>query len=128
EEGEQGFYYVGHCYQYLDDADRAIARYEAFLKEYPRSEYVGYAHLNAIDTLRSAGRLEEAPAWAARPQSHGNQSLTVINGLFQGQQRHVSGSQNPADAGRLRLRPRQFHRAPRPQPERARIDGDDEFI
>jgi len=83
EEGEQGFYYVGHCYQYLDDADRAIARYEAFLKEYPRSEYVGYAHLNAIDTLRSAGRLEEALAWAARAQGNGNEPFTVINGLFQ---------------------------------------------
>lgn len=65
-EGEQGFYYVGHCYQYLGDADRAIARYEEFLRVYPRSEYVGYAHLNAIDTLRTAGRNEEALKWAAR--------------------------------------------------------------
>ncbi|MGE0130720.1 MAG: transglycosylase SLT domain-containing protein [Blastocatellales bacterium] len=83
EEGELGFYYVGHCYQYLDDADRAIARYEAFLKEYPESEYFGYAHLNAIDTLRSAGRLEEALQWAARAQSGGNNSFTVVSGLFQ---------------------------------------------
>jgi soluble lytic murein transglycosylase len=83
DEGEQGFYYVGHCYQYLDDADRAIARYEAFLKEYPKSEYVGYAHLNAIDTLRSAGRPEEALAWAARAQGNGNEPFTVINGMFQ---------------------------------------------
>ena len=27
EEGEQGFYYVGHCYQYLNEADKAVARY-----------------------------------------------------------------------------------------------------
>src|SRR5215813_3843637 len=26
DEGEQGFHYVGHCYQYLGDVDRAIAR------------------------------------------------------------------------------------------------------
>ncbi len=83
EEGEQGFYYVGHCYQYLDDTDRAIARYEAFLNEYPRSEYIGYARLNAIDTLRSAGRLEEALAWAARAQASGNETFIVVNGLFQ---------------------------------------------
>jgi len=83
EEGELGFYYVGHCYQYLDDADRAIARYEAFLKEYPRSEYYGYAHLNAIDTLRSAGRLEEALTWASRAQNNGNEPFVVASGLFQ---------------------------------------------
>ncbi|MGH9768641.1 MAG: tetratricopeptide repeat protein, partial [Blastocatellia bacterium] len=83
EEGEQGFYYVGHCYQYLDDADRAVERYEAFLKEYPRSEYRGYAHLNAIDTLRSAGRLEEALNWAARAQSNGNEPFIIASALFQ---------------------------------------------
>ncbi|HKQ79963.1 MAG TPA: transglycosylase SLT domain-containing protein [Blastocatellia bacterium] len=83
DEGEQGFYYVGHCYQYLDDADRAIARYEAFLTEYPKSEYFGYAHLNAIDTLRSAGRLEEAFAWAARAQTNGKEPFIIVNGLFQ---------------------------------------------
>ncbi len=83
EEGEQGFYYVGHCYQYLGEADRAIARYEAFLKEYPKSDYFGYAHLNAIDTLRSAGRMEEALAWAARAQANGNDPFIVVSGLFQ---------------------------------------------
>jgi soluble lytic murein transglycosylase len=83
EEGEQGFYYVGHCYQYLGDANRAIARYEDFLKEYPKSDYFGYAHLNAIDTLRSAGRLEEALAWAARAQASGTDPFTAVSGLFQ---------------------------------------------
>ena len=65
DEGEQGYYFVGHCYQFLDDPNRAIARYEQFLKAYPESEYFGYAHLNAIDTLRSEGRLDEAFKWAA---------------------------------------------------------------
>jgi soluble lytic murein transglycosylase len=83
DEGEQGFYYVGHCYQYQGDADRAIDRYEAFLKAYPRSDYVGYAHLNAIDTLRSAGRFEEALAWAARAQSNVNEPFIIVSGLFQ---------------------------------------------
>ncbi len=83
EEGELGFYYVGHCYQFLDDADRAIARYEAFLREYQRSEYAGYAHLNAIDTLRSAGRLEEALAWAVRAQTNVREPFIVVTALFQ---------------------------------------------
>ncbi|HEY7180129.1 MAG TPA: tetratricopeptide repeat protein [Blastocatellia bacterium] len=83
DEGEQGFYYVGHCYQYLGDVDRAIARYEAFLKEYPKSDYVGYAHLNAIDTLRSAGRFEEALAWAGRAQTNVSDPFIAVSGLFQ---------------------------------------------
>jgi soluble lytic murein transglycosylase len=83
DEGEQGFYYVGHCYQYMNDADQAIARYEAFLKEYPRSEYVGYAHLNAIDTLRSAGRLEDALKWASRAQNLPNEPFIAASALFQ---------------------------------------------
>jgi soluble lytic murein transglycosylase len=83
EEGEQGFYFVGHCHQSLGDADRAIARYEAFLKEYPRSQYFGYAHLNAIDTLRSAGRLDEALAWAARAEAIVNEPFIVVTALFQ---------------------------------------------
>ena len=55
EEGEQGFYYVGHCYQYLNEADRAIDRYTAFISQFPRSKFFGYAYLNAIDSLRAVG-------------------------------------------------------------------------
>ncbi len=82
EEGEQGFYFVGHCYQSLNDANRAIARYEEFLKAYPDSDYFGYAHLNAIDTLRSAGRQEEALKWAARAQANVKEPFIVVAALF----------------------------------------------
>lgn len=81
EEGEKGFYYVGHCYQYLKDADKAIARYEEFLKAYPQSKFVVYAHLNAIDTLRTARRDEEALRWAARAQSLPD-AFAKTTGLF----------------------------------------------
>lgn len=83
DEGEQGFYYVGHCYQYLDDANRAIERYEAYLREYPEGEYIGYAHLNAIDTLRSGGRPAEALDWAARAQTITREPFIVTSALFQ---------------------------------------------
>ncbi|MDX2031892.1 MAG: transglycosylase SLT domain-containing protein [Blastocatellia bacterium] len=82
-EGEQGFYYVGHCHQYQDDAPRAIARYEAYLREYPEGEYIGYAHLNAIDTLRSSGRPAEALEWAARAQTITREPFIVLSALFQ---------------------------------------------
>jgi soluble lytic murein transglycosylase-like protein/TolA-binding protein len=82
DEGEQGFYFVGHCYQYLNDADKAVARYEAFLKAYPNSDFVGTAHLNAIDTLRTAGRLDEALKWAARAQADVRDPFIKVTGLF----------------------------------------------
>lgn len=81
DDGQLGFYYVGHCYQYLNDADRAIARYEDFLREYPKSDYIGYAHLNAIDTLRSANRDAEALKWADRAMALGD-SFTVVTAHF----------------------------------------------
>ncbi|MGH9841233.1 MAG: transglycosylase SLT domain-containing protein [Blastocatellia bacterium] len=83
DEGEQGFYYVGHCYQFLDDTNRAIARYEAYLQQFPEGEFIGYAHLNAIDTLRSAGRLEEALQWAARAQTIPREPFIAVSALFQ---------------------------------------------
>jgi peptidoglycan lytic transglycosylase len=73
DEGEQGYYFVGHCYQFLNDPNRAIARYEQFLK----------AYLNAIDTLRSAGRLDEALKWAGRGQTGVRESFIVTTALFQ---------------------------------------------
>lgn len=90
DEGEQGFYYVGHCYQYLKQADKAIVRYEAFLKAYPRSEYVGTAHLNAIDTLRAVGRLDEALQWAARAQTNVADPFIKVTALFHQARIHLS--------------------------------------
>lgn len=82
EEGEQGFYYVGHCFQYLNDPNRAIARYEEFLRRYPASGFVGYAFLNAIDTLRSANRDNEALQWAGRAQTTVREPFIVTTALF----------------------------------------------
>lgn len=89
-EGEEGYYYVGHCYQYLNDPDHAIARYEEFLKNYPRSKFVGYAHLNAIDTLRSAGRPADALKWAARTQSGVKGAFFVLEALFKQANIHLA--------------------------------------
>ncbi|MFN0109205.1 MAG: transglycosylase SLT domain-containing protein [Blastocatellia bacterium] len=80
-EGEQGFYYVGHCRQYLGNATGAVARYEEFLRAYPRSDYVGYAHLNAIDTLRTARRNDEALKWTARGMALGD-AFASVNSQF----------------------------------------------
>ncbi len=89
EEGEKGFYYVGHCYQYLKEADKAIVRYEEFLREYPGSKLITYAHLNAIDTLRTVKRDDEALKWAMRAQALPD-AFAKVTGLFHQARIHVS--------------------------------------
>jgi len=68
-EGEQGFYQAGHARQRLGRYREAVARYEEFIKAYPKSEFIGGAHLNAIDSLRYAGLDAEAISWCDRTQN-----------------------------------------------------------
>ncbi len=90
EEGEQGFYYVGHCHQYLNEADKAVARYSEFIQQFPRSKFFGYAYLNAIDSLRAVGKNAEALQWAQRTQLEGRDPFIQITGLFQQARIHLS--------------------------------------
>jgi soluble lytic murein transglycosylase len=92
EEGEQGFYYVGHCHQYLNEADKAIARYSEFIQLFPRSKFFGYAYLNAIDSLRAVGKNAEALTWAQRTQTECREPFIQVTGLFQ--QARIRLSQN----------------------------------
>ncbi len=107
EEGEQGFYYVGHCYQYLNEADKAVARYTEFLQLFPRSKFVGYAYLNAIDSLRAVGKLGEALDWARRTQTESRDPFIQVTGLFQQARIHLSNNDFAsalADLTALRMR------------------------
>lgn len=88
--GEQGFYQVGHCRQGLDDASRAIERYELFLKRYPGSRFTGYACLNAIDTLRTAGRLREALEWVERAKAYPGDQFFAVTAIFGAARIHLS--------------------------------------
>ena len=90
DEGEQGFYYVGHCYQYLNEDRPAIARYTDFIRIYPQSKFLGYAYLNAIDTLRAVGKDAEALSWAQRAQTEVKDPFIQVTGLFQQARIHLS--------------------------------------
>ena len=105
--GEQGFYQVGHCYQGLGDASRAIERYELFLKRYPGSRFTGYACLNAIDTLRTAGRLREALEWVERAKAYSGDQFFAVTAIFGAARIHLSeGNYDAAisDLNELRAR------------------------
>jgi soluble lytic murein transglycosylase len=111
EEGEQGFYYVGHAAQALGDADRAITRYEEFLKAYPQSKYFGYAYLNAIDTLRSADRFDEALRWTVRTAAEVRDTFITGRALFdQAKIRMTQGNFTGALADITALRSRNLGR------------------
>ncbi len=90
EEGEQGFYYVGHCHQYLNEAEQAVARYSEFIRMFPRSKFFGYAYLNAIDSWRAVGKTAEALAWAQRAQTESRDPFIQVTGLFQQARIHLS--------------------------------------
>jgi len=68
--GELGYYHIGHTYQKAGQYLDAVRQYDTFLKAYPKSQWTGGAHLNAIDCLRSAGRLPEALVWVKRATSN----------------------------------------------------------
>ena len=107
EEGEQGFYYVGHCHQYLNEADKAVARYSEFIQLFPRSKFFGYAYLNAIDSLRAVGKLGEALDWARRTQTETRDPFIQVTGLFQQARIHLSQNDFAsalADLTALRMR------------------------
>jgi soluble lytic murein transglycosylase len=111
EEGEQGFYYVGHAAQALGETDRAINRYEEFIKAYPQSKYYGYAYLNAIDTLRSADRLDEALRWTARTAAEVRDPFITGRALFdQAKIRMTQGNFTGALADIIALRSRNLGR------------------
>ncbi len=49
---------------------------------YPNGERIETAHLNAIDTLREAGRLQDATAWIAQTRQRFAGTSTDTNALF----------------------------------------------
>jgi len=60
----------------------AADRYIEYINRYPEGERIDTAHLNAIDTLREAGRLAEAASWVARTRQRFAGTPTDTNALF----------------------------------------------
>lgn len=81
-EGEQGFYQVGHALQNLSRYPDAVKRYQDLIEKYPKSKWAGGAHLNAIDSLRSAGKYDEALDWCDRAMSRFGREATASTALF----------------------------------------------
>jgi TolA-binding protein len=94
--GRDGFYYVAATKLRLGRADEAATRYAEYIDRFPEGERVESAYLNVIDTLREAGRHDDAVPWVARARQRFPGAITDTNALFA----------RRAGAGELRARRR----------------------
>ncbi len=61
--------WIGHALQRAGKYDAAVSQYDRFIATYPRDDQVEGAYRNAIDTLRTAGRPQQALAWCDRAEA-----------------------------------------------------------
>ncbi|HZB46915.1 MAG TPA: transglycosylase SLT domain-containing protein [Pyrinomonadaceae bacterium] len=80
--GSEGFYYVAATLLRLNRAGEAAARYAEYIDRYPKGERVEAAHLNIIDSLREAGRPDDALPWIERTRARYRGQPADTNALF----------------------------------------------
>ncbi|HEV3468064.1 MAG TPA: transglycosylase SLT domain-containing protein [Pyrinomonadaceae bacterium] len=80
--GREGFYYVAATLLRMDRPGEAAARYAEYAERFPDGERVENAYLNVIDSLREAGRAEEALPWITRTRARFPGTATDTNALF----------------------------------------------
>ena len=82
KEGREGLNFSAASLLRLGKTSEAADRYIEYINRFPDGERIETAHLNAIDTLREAGRLQDASAWIARTRQRFAGTPTDTNALF----------------------------------------------
>lgn len=82
KEGREGLNFSAAALLRLGKPSEAADRYIEYINSYPDGERIETAHLNAIDTLREAGRLQDAAAWISRTRQRFSGTPTDANALF----------------------------------------------
>jgi TolA-binding protein len=82
QEGREGLNFSAAALLRLGKTSEAADRYIEYINRFPAGERIETAHLNAIDTLREAGRLQDANAWIARTRQRFTGTPTDTNALF----------------------------------------------
>ena len=82
KEGRQGLNFSAAALLRMGKTSEAADRYIDYINRYPDGERIETAHLNAIDTLREAGRLQDASSWIARTRQRFAGTPTDSNALF----------------------------------------------
>ena len=82
KEGREGLNFSGAALLRMGKTSEAADRYIEYINRFPNGERLETAHLNAIDTLREAGRNREAAEWASRTRQRFLGSATESNAIF----------------------------------------------
>jgi soluble lytic murein transglycosylase-like protein len=90
--GRDGFYYVAATLLRLNRPGEAAARYAEYAERFPKGERIENAYLNIIDSLREAGRADDALPWIERTRAIFKGTTTDTAALFALLRLHVSRS------------------------------------
>jgi soluble lytic murein transglycosylase len=82
KEGREGLNFSAASLLRLGKPSDAADRYLEYIKSFPTGERIETAHLNAIDTLREAGRSQDAKDWIGRTRQRFAGTITDTNALF----------------------------------------------
>jgi soluble lytic murein transglycosylase len=82
KEGREGLNFSAASLLRMGKTSDAADRYIEYVNRFPEGERIETAHLNAIDALREAGRLQESRNWIARTRQQFAGSATDANALF----------------------------------------------
>lgn len=82
KEGREGLNFSAAALLRMGQASAAADRYIQYIDRHPEGERIDTAHLNAIDTLREAGRIKDAVNWVARTRQTFTGTPTETNALF----------------------------------------------
>lgn len=82
KDGREGLFMLATALLRAGRATEAAARYREYTETYPQGERIEGAYLNVIDTLREAGRPQEAITWVARTRQMFPGTATDTNAVF----------------------------------------------
>jgi soluble lytic murein transglycosylase-like protein len=82
KEGREGLNFSAAALLRLGKTSEAADRYIEYVNRFPAGERIETAHLNAIDTLREAGRTGEAMDWVRKTRSKFAGTVTETNASF----------------------------------------------
>jgi len=97
KEGREGLNFSAAALLRMGRASDAADRYIEYINSFSDGERIDTAHLNAIDTLREAGRNREAADWVSRTRQRFPGTVTDTNAIF-GQLRLEVSEENWASA------------------------------
>ena len=79
KEGREGLNFNAAALTRMGRPGEAVEKYAEYIRLFPNGERIDTAHLNIIDTLREAGRPDEAITWVGRTRQRFAGTVTETN-------------------------------------------------